>query len=350
MISDELDLKDTSSATLRARISVREFEGAHLISIDSEDKNLERALAVANLLPTIAQRRYRELQMTENEAASKTALEELQDQTVQAEKARQRKLDFAKRYHTVDQAAQHFRASFADGPTNGFANILTTSMLSDYREAATTELTKQIDALANLNGSELIKRAAMLEIDASSMYTLLPIYQRNQLELSVLMDSGLGRNHPRVRASTNQLNQCSLLLERVLVDLQAIWQSKLKIAEIVHSKLDFDESHDIAKYTEASKAYGREKTKLANMQAKYSINQVALSYPKHSILLHQAATPATGSQADGRPVMASNGHSRWGGAWSVARGGRRRSGLRKAAKPPLMGDQESPSSLELGWS
>jgi len=250
----------------------------------------------------------------------------LEGQEDLVENARQRELDIAKRAGLSEGAVKYIRRRFLEDPSTLSADTrFTVNILLEYRETEISKQTEQFGALADLKGPLRFAKAAQLDINDPAWQSLLPLYQRGQLQLSTLIDSGLGVEHPKVRAATNQLNKVSGMLEQVLDNRELTWRANVETARSTLDKSATVDSSNLSAYVDASRAYASKKSKLGDMQASFATKQVMLFYRNHTLSIHEEATVP--SQAESRPGMAILQGAALGlllGVVIVAFGGRRK--------------------------
>lgn len=201
----------------------------------------------------------------------------LAQQSDKVEEARLRMLDLAERYRIIDLAAMQNRASQTGDPVTDTDTILMSSMQDTYSaESNIAQIKMQMEKLEGLEGEELIKNAAMLDINDASLQTLLPQYQKAALEKSKLMSGGLDQAHPDVQEIEQQLAKTSSMLEMAVEGARGTLKTKLDMAnralalakDIEEGKKDtsMDERRKAAEYAEASKAYETEKRNLRRLE------------------------------------------------------------------------------------
>ncbi len=287
-----------------ANTDTREERGTDLITIEYYDTDAQLAANIANEVADS----YRERRTTIETARSNNALDtlskQLKDQADKVEEARLRMLDLAERYRIIDLAAMQNRASITGDPVTGVGTILMASMQDTYEaESAIAQIKMQIENLRGLEGTQMIPSAAMLDIQDPTLQGLWPTYQQYELTLQGLLDSGLGRKHPRVLETQGQLTKTKEMLDAAVKSVKKALETKLSMAQqamelakgIEENKKDvsMDERRKVAEYSEASKEYELQKNMLANMQAKFATEQVDLTMPKVPITVHEDAEVAT---------------------------------------------------------
>lgn len=310
-VVDELKLDERWGLTrsrayskLYGNLNTMEERGTDIIVIEYYDVDAQLARDVANAVAKAYKKRREDNENSRSGQALDALRRELKAQTDQVEEARLRMLDLAERYRIVDLAALASRPSATGDPVTGAGSILMTSMESTHQaEEQIRQIKMQIDNLAGLDGETLIKAAAMLDINDTTINSLWPDYQRFQVQKEGLLQAGLGKNHPKVKDITAQIERTyRLLLEQVesvkkSLDLkrQMALQSLELRKELQEDKKDetMDERRKIAEYSEASKTYELQKNMLQNMQAKFATESVDLMMPKTPITIHEKAEVAT---------------------------------------------------------
>ncbi len=294
---------------LRKGLEVASEPGSDLLTIRMRGRDFEDASAIVNAMSKVYLNYRREREQVRSNHSLETLSRQLKNQADKAEEARLRMLDLAERYRIVDLAAMQNRASASGDPVTGAGTILMANLRDTYQqESAVAQMNLQIENLRGLEGDKMIRSAAMLDIDDPTLQGLWPTYQQYELTLQGLLDSGLGRKHPRVQEVEVQLGKTRAMLESAVENAKKQLETKLSMAQqamalaqgMEEKKKDvsMDERRKVAEYSAASKEYELQKNMLANMQAKFATEQVELTKPKLPITVHEEAM-ATPNKAAG---------------------------------------------------
>lgn len=292
--------KPSAYARVKSNMDTEEERGTDMINIRYFDTEPSTAMEVANEIAKSYKERRMESESDRSRKALDTLEKQLKQQEDKVEEARLKMLDIAERYRITDLAALNNNPSATGDPVTGTGMILAKAQGVRFEtESAIAQVKTQIETLRDLQGDEMIKTAAMLEIKDQTLIEFYPQWNKLKLDLSALEESGLGENHPQVKGVRTNLMQVEALLHDAVRNVKTALQRKYEMAEdalknaneITEVKVDdvMAERRKIAEYSEASKDYELQKNMYVSMQAKFSTESVDLKMPKTPITLHEDA-------------------------------------------------------------
>ncbi|QQL45796.1 GumC family protein [Sulfuriroseicoccus oceanibius] len=100
----------------------------------------------------------------------------------------------------------------------------------------------QLEGLQGLEGTDLIRKAAMLGIEDQTIQRYYPMFNDLLLEEQQALESGLGANHPTVRAIRTQLDSLRGLLMEAVSDVRGALE--IQITQLEKRLAEAEESED----------------------------------------------------------------------------------------------------------
>ncbi|MEM6911623.1 MAG: polysaccharide biosynthesis tyrosine autokinase [Verrucomicrobiota bacterium] len=303
-LAEEWDLPNATAAfgVLRKNLSTEPIRGTDLIEIEYLDTDRGMASRIANAIGET----YKERRLEGETKRMKAAVEALDDQLRQQEEkvaaARIKMHSIMKDYRIVDLSAGN--PMMSDGePISGKQSTFQQSLrnLQD-KEDLINEITTQINTLSNLEGEELIRSAASLDIQDDTIRRLFPEYQQLILAEQEALEVGLGRRHPTVQGIRRQLATTRDLLSEGVDSVKKNLQTQLEIAQENFAKLE--DSHDrreeevlaervtTISYTDAKREFENQKDILQKMTFESNAKKIDLRMPKVPVVFHERAEPA----------------------------------------------------------
>lgn len=167
-------------------------------------------------------------------------------------------------------------------------------------------LNSQLEQISHLKGEELMRALATLRIDDPTVQTILPKYQEANSSEALLLNSGLGPNHPKIkslRASrevftkqlTDQIDSIKHSLAIRLKIQQETLASMTKSLDALRGDQNTNRSAS-QEYRVMSDEYNRERTLLEAAQQKNDERKIGLKLPVTPvIILNKAEKPNTPS-------------------------------------------------------
>jgi polysaccharide biosynthesis transport protein len=158
------------------------------------------------------------------------------------------------------------------------------------------QLDSQITTLMKYDSDELIIYAASLDLPDNIIKNLYPEYQKSKLILASLKTSGLGDNHPDVKAAKETIEGMNSQLQQGVVNLRSSLQAKSAMA--VESLRALSLQKDVTRedavkrgidnqdYEDAKKEFDTEQMLLQQLKLKQISEQITNKMPNESIEVH----------------------------------------------------------------
>jgi capsular exopolysaccharide synthesis family protein len=191
----------------------------------------------------------------------------------------------------------------------GFSPVVTTKP-EEYSDSLRSQgvleqqvirLKSQLESLMKLEGDQLIANAASLDVQNDTIKALYPEYQKSVIEESRLLNSGFGKNHPKIRGLRESIVTTRKTLETAVsgfkdslkVQISQAEQTLAKGQELTDTK-KLSTVEDRAKqseYATAKTAFEMQRQLLQQVKEHSMKTAVDKEVPRKPIEVLQVATP-----------------------------------------------------------
>jgi len=308
-VVEELDLVNRWSLTIpeeayekiSRNLRAQDVRGTDLVEITYIGQEANEAAEIANKIAKSYQDRMKRLRA----AGVERQLEELDLQVESQQKltdeARERMLKTMKDSNIVDLGGE--RPEWMTGGLNTDSGqiVMTGRMEEKQLKAELETLRTTIDTLMDIEGDEIIKNAAKLGLDSSTITARYPEYQTALLSKKALLDSGLGEEHPDVQTVQKQIDALREVLVDEVKNIKKVLGTKLAIAEQNLAKAkerkkeaeeeSLNEKRRSIEYLATKDEYELMKALLTELKQRAATAKVNLKMPRHSVMIHELAEP-----------------------------------------------------------
>jgi len=280
---------------LRNRLDVDEVRNTDLLQISVYDSNPQLAAEIANKIVSVYQdRRVDEEKELLNRAV--TAMnEEVGKQQQRVEEARAEMAKIRDDEHIVDLNPEGTEDTQA--PVNNM--VLKQEQEVNDAETKIAQLSSKLAQVENLKGDDLMRMLPTLDVQDPTVQKILPNYQDALAQEALLLNSGLGENHPKVKSLraarevyTRQLEQQIGIiregLERNLKTAQGARDQLGKRLDQINTK-QLQTKNLSANYTRAKNNYIKEKTLLDGVRNRAQTQTMELAMPRFAVSVKQVA-------------------------------------------------------------
>ena len=182
-------------------------------------------------------------------------------------------------------------------------NNMVVKQEGEVNDAATkvAVLSTQLQQIEQLKGEDLMRMMPTLKIEDPTIQKILPNYQDAVAQEALLLNSGLGENHPKVKALRAQKSVYTKQLEEQVVIIRSALQKNLNSArttlEELQKRLDGINQRQVnskdtgATYTRAKNLYIKEKTLLDGVRTRAQSQTMELAMPRTAVSVKQVAEP-----------------------------------------------------------
>jgi succinoglycan biosynthesis transport protein ExoP len=301
--------RENAYARLRGKLSVEEVRNTDLLQVNVLDTNPQLAADIANKIVSVYQdKRVEEEKEILNRAVS-TMNEEVAKQQKKVDDTSAEVARIRDEEHIVDLNPEGTEDTAAP------VNAIVIKQESEVNEAETkvATLSSRLDQIAKLKGEELIRMLSTLEIQDPTILKVLPNYNDAAASEALLLNSGLGENHPKVKAIRAQKEVYTRQLEEQVASIRTALEKNLNTAQTTRDELrrrlgeinnrQLQQKNLSANYTRAKNAYIKEKLLLDGVRTRAQTQTMELAMPRLAVSVKQVAEPASYAS---RPRVALN--------------------------------------------
>jgi capsular exopolysaccharide synthesis family protein len=289
--------REQAYAMLRGKLDVDEVRNTDLLQISVYDTNPQMAADVANKIVAVYQdKRVEEEKEIMNRAVA-TMNEEVSKQQKRVDEAGTEMARIRDEEHIVDLNPEGTEDTQA--PVN--AMVVKQEAEVNEAETAVATLSSRLEQIEKLKGEELMRMLATLNIQDPTVQKVLPTYQEAVAMEALLLNSGLGDNHPRVKAVRataqvytkqleEQVSSIRIALEKNLKSAQATRDQLRRRLEEINTK-QLATKNLSANYTRAKNSYIKEKLLFDGVRTRAQTQTMELAMPRIAVSVKQVAEP-----------------------------------------------------------
>jgi polysaccharide biosynthesis transport protein len=284
---------------LHSMMQLTEVRNTNLIQINVYSTDPQEAALLAN---TIAQQ-YMEQRVSESQTIISKGLDQLRDEVVQKEKAVNDAYAEASRLRTeagiIDPNPDSIDSS---GRVEDSAVISSQEKVNESKSQIAT-LRSRVEQLDRLKSEDLMRAAGLLNLNDPILEQKLPVYQTAVSERARLLSSGLGHNHPDVKATQAQIDTLEQQLRQQIDSIRKGLVTQLAIAEsslkTLETNLDSSQTAQLekktagAQYLDAKYRYLQERKLLETAKTRLSSETMERTMPQKPATIRDAAEPPT---------------------------------------------------------
>ncbi len=268
-------LREWTLKRLKNVMTISDVRGTQLLEIAVRSIDSQQAADIANMVAVV----YRERRMADQDESVNRGLGQLKEEVdKQRDKVQSASLlmgQIREEEGVIDLNPESMETS--DIPEN--RQVLGDETQVEEAKVKVEQLKTQLAQIQKLKPEELLVALHTLDIDDPTVTKVLPLYQDAVAEEARLLNSGLGENHPRVRALRAQKAVYSAQLEEQLRALRDALARKATLSEntLAALKNQLGESRTnfqgvkskSATYTEAKNKYINAKEVLKASETRY---------------------------------------------------------------------------------
>lgn len=285
--------KQTALNILKGIVATQNIRGTDLISIRVRHTNKEDA---RDITAEVA-RAYKQYRTEEESRYSDKNLYELnkavRDQEDKVEERRKVLAQIVRTKGIIYRGTDSFYNTTGVNEDQGAQSALE---VYNKLQQDKLQLESQINSLLKYDSDQLIVYASGLDLPDNVIKNLYPQYQERKLQLESLKTSGLGENHPTVKAAKEQIEGMRRQLQEGVVNLRATLQAQLAMAtdrlkSVEVTKDNFREEAikrglDAQDYVDAKKDFESDQALLQQMKLKQVEDTIQNKMPPQSIEVH----------------------------------------------------------------
>jgi len=301
--------RDQAYRILRAKLDVNEVRNTDLLEISVFDTNPQEAADIANEIVSV----YQDKRVEEEKDILNRAVSTMNEQVTK----QQKKVDEATAAVARIRDEEHIIDLNPEGTEDTQAPV-NNIVIKQEGEVNETEmqiatLSSRLEQIEKLKGEDLMRMLATLNIQDPTVQKILPNYQEAAAQEALLLNSGLGPNHPKVKAIHATQDVYAKQLEQQMTSIRSALEKNLRTAQTTRDQLkkrleeinakQLSTKNLSANYTRAKNSYIKEKLILDGVRTRAATQTMELAMPRVAVSVKQKAEP---SSAPARPRVGLN--------------------------------------------
>ena len=282
---------------LRNKLEVDEVRNTDLLQISVFSTDPQEAADIANKIVAVYQEKRVEEEKDILNRAVSTMNEEVSKQQRKVDEALAEVARIRDEEHIVDLNPEG--TEDAQAPVNNIV-VKQEGEVNDAETQVAT-LSSKLEQIEKLKGEDLMRMMPTLNIQDPTIQKILPNYQDAVAQEALLLNSGLGENHPKVKALRAQKEVYTKQLEEQVTIIRSALAKNLKTAQTtrgeLQKRLDSINNRQLssknlnASYTRAKNAYIKEKLLLDSVRTRAQTQTMELAMPRIAVSVKQVAEP-----------------------------------------------------------
>ena len=289
--------KEFAYSKLEQMLSLQEIRNTNLIQITVFSVDPAEAALLAN---TIAQV-YMDQRISERRDLVTKGLEQLRDEVTKKEQEVNQAYAEASKLRTESGVVDPNPDSLENSTRVEDSSVMANQAKVDEAQSQVATLSSRVERLDELKREDLMRAAGLLKLDDPIIEQKLPAYQTAQTEKARLLNSGLGRNHPDVKAIQAQIDLLQQQLSQQIDSIRkglttqlAIAQSSLKAMQNnLGLTLNQQQEKKTAsvRYLDAKYRYVQERKLLEAAKTRLNTETMERTMPQQSAAIRDVAEP-----------------------------------------------------------
>jgi succinoglycan biosynthesis transport protein ExoP len=290
--------KEIAYNILQGKLSLQEVRNTTLIQITVFSIEPAEAALLAN---TIAQV-YMNQRIAERQEIVANGLEQLRDEVKKQESAVNEAYAEASKLRTENGISDPNPDSLDNSMRVEDSSVLANQAKVDQTQSEVATLRSRVEQLDQLKREDLMRAAGLLNLNDPIIEQKLPIYQSAQAEKARLLSSGLGKNHPDVKAQQAQIDVLEQQLSQQIDSILKGLQTQLEIAQnsfkAIQGNLTSTQDQQQQKktasvqYLDAKYRYIQERKLLEGAKTRLNTELMERTMPQQSAAIRDRAEPA----------------------------------------------------------
>lgn len=282
---------------LRGQLNVDEVRNTDLLQISVLDTDPQEAANIANKIVAVYQeKRVQEEKEILNRAIG-TMNEEVAKEDKRVEEAGAEVARIRDAEHIVDLNPE----STEDSVSAANTNVLKQEGEVNDAETKVSTLQAKLQQTENLKGEDLMRMMPTLDIQDPTIQKILPNYQEAVANEAQLLNSGLGENHPKVKALRAIKAVYIRQLEQQVASVRDALQRNLNSARETRDQLkqrlttineeQVTSKNLSANYVKAKNAYIKERVLRDGVRLRAQTQTMEMAMPRQALSVKQVAEP-----------------------------------------------------------
>lgn len=290
--------RENAYARLRSKLNVDEVRNTDLLEISVFDPNPQLAADIANKIVAVYQDKRAEEEREILNRAVATMNEKVSEQQKKVDDSATEVARIRDEEHIVDLNPEGTEDSQA--PVNGTV-IKQEGQVNDA-EALVAQLASRLEQIDKLKGEDLTRMASTLNIQDPTIQKTLPNYNDAVAQEALQLNSGLGENHPKVKATRATKEVYRRQLEEQIESIRTALQKNLNTAQATRDELkkrlveinaqQLQTKNLSANYSRAKNKYIKEKLLLDGVRTRAQTQTMEMAMPRIAVSVKQVAEPS----------------------------------------------------------
>src|SRR5712692_7439188 len=282
---------------LRSKLNVDEVRNTDLLQISVFSTDPQEAADIANKIVAVYQDKRVEEEKDIMNRAVTTMNEEVGKQQKRLDEAAVEMARIRDEEHIVDLNPEGTEDTQA--PVNSM--VIKQEAEVNEAESKVAMLSSRLQQIEKLKGEDLMRMMPTLDIQDPTLQKILPSYQETVAQEALLLNSGLGENHPKAKAVRATKQVYTKQLEQQVSSIRAALEKNLNTAQATRDELrkrleeintkQLRTKNLSANYTRAKNAYIKEKLLLDALRTRAQTQTMELAMPRVAVSVKQVAEP-----------------------------------------------------------
>ena len=289
--------REVAYQILRGKLNVEEVRNTDLLQISVFDPNPQEAADIANKIVAV----YQDKRIDEEKEILNRAVGTMNEEVAKEQKRVDDAAAEMARIRDSEQIIDLNPEGTEDtqAPVNNII-VKQESEVNDA-EAKISTLSSKLDQIEKLKGEDLMRMLPVLDIQDPTLQKILPSYQDAVAQEALLLGSGFGENHPKVKAVRAARDVYTRQLEQQVSSVRQALENNLKTAQTtrddLRKRLDQVRAQQLrtktlsANYTRAKNSYIKEKLLLDGVRTRAQSQTMELAMPRVAVSVKQVAEP-----------------------------------------------------------
>ena len=282
---------------LRSKLNVDEVRNTDLLQISVLSTDPQEAADIANKIVSV----YQNTRVEEEKEILNRAVVSMNEEVSKQQKKVDDAYSEVARIREQEGIVDLNPEGKEDTETAVNAVVLKQEQELNEAETKVAQLSSQLQQIKDVKGEDLMRMMPTLNIQDPTVQKILPMYQETTAQQALLLNSGLGENHPKVKAIGATKDVYTRQLEGQVSIIRSGLEKNLATAETTAKELRrrLDEINQrqlnqktlSATYTRAKNNYIKEKLLLDGVRTRAQTQTMELAMPRVAVSVKQVAEP-----------------------------------------------------------
>jgi succinoglycan biosynthesis transport protein ExoP len=290
--------KETADKHLLGMLSLQEVRNTNLIQIDVYSTDPQEAALLANTIADV----YMEQRIAEQQNLVSKGLNQMVDDVKKQEEAVSQAYVEASRLRTESNIVDPNPDSLDNAGRVEDSSVMSNQEKVNTATSEVSTLRSRVAELDRLKPEDLMRAAGQLNLNDPIIEQKLPLYQSAQSDKARMLSSGLGVNHPDVKAVQAEIDTIEGQLKKQIDSMRKGLATQLAIAEAslkaIESNLTNSQTEQqtkktaSARYLDAKYKYIEERKLLEAAKSRLNSESMELTMPRNAAFVRDRAEPA----------------------------------------------------------